>query len=100
MSKLFNLKIDVSKIDKSKLYQGEKGTYLSLTCSLKDVKDDYGNDVSAWIEQTKEERESGQNKIYLGNGKVFWSDNGNSTPQPVQQSQPLAQTEEDDLLPF
>ena len=96
MSKLFSLKIDVSKIDKSKLFKGAKGTYLGLTCSMNDEPDQFGNNVSAWIEQTQEERQGGENKTYLGNGKVFWSDSGNVSSQPQQQSNAVA----DDNLPF
>lgn len=94
MSKLFSLKLDVNKIDKSKLFKGEKGTYLSLTCSMNDEADQFGNNVSAWIEQTQEERQSGENKTYLGNGKVFWSDGGTTPKQPK-----ITQPDEDDL-PF
>ena len=97
MSKLFSLKIDVNKIDKTKLFKGEKGTYLSLTCSMNDDADQYGNNVSAWIEQTKEERQSGQDKIYLGNGKVFWSDSGSSNNS---NNSPQSNESQDDDLPF
>ncbi|NQX93097.1 MAG: hypothetical protein HRT74_13410, partial [Flavobacteriales bacterium] len=53
MSKLLSLSIDVSKITKDKLYKGKKGTYLKLTAAIADEKDDYGNDVSVWEEQTQ-----------------------------------------------
>ena len=48
MAKLISLKIDVKKITQSKLFKGEKGTYLDLTIALNDEKDQYGNDVSVW----------------------------------------------------
>ena len=90
MSKLLSLSIDVSKITKDKLYQGKKGTYLKLTVSVSDEKDKYGNDVTCWEEQAKEDR--GNPKNYLGNGKVFWE--GHS------QAQQSAQPVEEDDLPF
>jgi hypothetical protein len=74
MAKLLSLKIDVTKINKDRLYHGEKGTYLNLTIAVNDEKNDYGQDVSAWEEQTKEERDGGENKNFLGNGKIFWTD--------------------------
>ena len=43
MAKLISLRIDVQKIDKSKLFKGKKGTYLDLTVALNDEEDDYGN---------------------------------------------------------
>ena len=76
MSALSTLKIDLNKIDESKVFQGKKGRYLEVTVAINDDSDTYGNNVSAWIGQTTEERESKTPKQYLGNGKVFWT-NGN-----------------------
>lgn len=99
MSKLISLKLDVSKIDKSKLFKGKKGTYLDLTIAVNDEKDQYDNDVSAWQSQTKEERQSNSNKNFLGNGKVFWSSNNSGQQNNQQQEQPSPEPENDDL-PF
>jgi hypothetical protein len=77
MAKLIGLKIDVTKITKDKLFKGEKGTYLDLTISLNDEKDKFGNDVSCWEKCEKEET-----KNYLGNGKVFWSNDEKPKPKP------------------
>lgn len=96
MSKLLSLSVDVSKITKDKLYQGKKGTYLKLTVSLQDEKDQFGNDVTCWEEQSQEERNSKSPKNYLGNGKVFWSSEPESNKQPSNESN----EEEDDDLPF
>lgn len=76
MSALTTLKIDLNKIDESKVFQGKKGRYLEVTVAINDDSDSYGNNVSAWIGQTTEEREAKTPKQYLGNGKVFWT-NGN-----------------------
>lgn len=94
MSKLIGLSIDVSKIDKEKLYKGKKGTYLKLTINLKDEKDDYGNDVSCWEEQTEEERKAKAERNFLGNGKVFWES------EPTPKSEPVKAEEENDDLPW
>ena len=96
--KLLSIKLDVSKIDKSKLFKGAKGTYLDLTVALNDEPDQYGNDVSAWHGQSKEEREAKTDKIFLGNGKVFWQ----SEPKPkreIEVHDPEVIEREDDL-PF
>lgn len=83
MSKLLSLSIDVTKIDKSRLYKGEKGTYLKLTIGINDEPDKYGNNVSCWEEQTKEERTAKAQRNFLGNGKVLFSgDNKPQGPQP------------------
>ena len=64
MSKLLFGKINLSKIDKTKLFKGEKGIYLDLTIWLNDKTDNYGNDMS--IEQATKQ---GEDKIYIGSGK-------------------------------
>lgn len=92
MSKLLSLSVDVSKITKDKLIKGKKGTYLKLTVSVNDTEDKFGNNVSCWEEQSTYER--GQQKNYLGNGKVFWESN----PKPVASQN--GNVEEDDDLPW
>lgn len=73
MSTLATVKIDLNKIDESKIYEGKKGRYLELTLAINDENDQFGNNISAWNGQTVEEREAGTSKQYLGNGKVFWT---------------------------
>ena len=94
MSKLLSVSIDVTKINKSELISGEKGTYLNLTVSLNDTPDKFGNTVSAWQSQSKEEREAKVDRNFLGNGKVVYDSDGAKKPAPVQQQ------EADDSLPF
>ena len=70
--------IDVTKIEKARLYQGKKGKYLTMTTFI-DVGqvDQYGN--NGFIAHKKEQDEQ-NNAPILGNVKVFWSD----APQPQQ----------------
>ncbi len=70
------LSIDVTKINKERLYRGKKGTYLDLMVELKDEPDKYDNDVSAWEGQSEEERKEKKDRNFLGNGKVIWSSDG------------------------
>jgi hypothetical protein len=101
MSVLANVSIDVTKIDKAKLYNGK---YLNVTISINDQTDSYGNNVSVTESQTKEERDLKTSKRYLGNGKVVYT-NGDvkvaeKQEKPLQTaSQKFAQQEESDL-PF
>jgi hypothetical protein len=69
--KMIQLKIDVNKIDKSRLFNGKKGTYLDATLFLNDEVDQYGNHGFIVQSVTKEERESGQRGTVLGNAKIF-----------------------------
>jgi hypothetical protein len=88
MGQLLGISIDVTKIDKSKLKDGK---YLNITASVNDEPNQYGQDVSVWHEQTKEEREAKVNRIFLGNGKKLWT----SVPEPQR-----VEAKQDDDLPF
>jgi hypothetical protein len=80
-----SIKLDVTKIDKARLFKGEKGTYLDLTTFVElEEADQYGNHGFIAQEQSKEERDSGAEKPpILGNCKVFWrGESVNQAPQP------------------
>ena len=72
MGKLISASLNVLKIDKTKLFKGDKGTYLKITISINDQIDQFGNNVSVWEEQSKEEREAKVQRNYLGNGKIVF----------------------------
>ena len=81
-----NLKIDVSKIMKEKMFKGQKGTYLDATVFLNaDEKDQYDN--NGMITQNWKEQQKGEGPI-LGNATVFWRDDNQ---QRRQQPAPVAQ---------
>jgi hypothetical protein len=71
MSTLISLSIDVTKVTKEAL---QKGKYLTLTIAINDEINQYGQNVSAWESQTKEEREAKIERNYVGNGKVVFSE--------------------------
>ncbi len=93
MSKLMKLSIDVTKINKDRLYKGKKGTYLDLMVELKDEPDKYENDVSAWEGQSEEERKEKKDRNFLGNGKVVWDGGGKDAIKEKKEEEP-------DDLPF
>lgn len=95
MSTLISGSIDLSKIDKSKLKDGK---YLQVQISVNDTTDNYGNNVSITVNQTKEEREAKEKKTYLGNAKVVWTDNVIKLAEKVDASK--ANNANDDDLPF
>ena len=69
-----SVRIDVTKIDKARLYKCEKGTYLDLTTFVDtEEKDQYEN--NGFISQSvdKEERDQGVKTPILGNVKVFYT---------------------------
>ena len=94
-----SLKIDVTKIEKARLFAGKKGTYLDCTIFIDiDNKGEYGDNGMITQDVGKEEKESGAQGNILGNGTVFWKDEGQAKQQ---QSQPNDNSFEDDLdIPF
>jgi hypothetical protein len=52
--------------------KGENG--VSITISTSDETNNYGQNVTSFVSQTKEQREAKAGKYYVGNGKVFWTD--------------------------
>ena len=63
--------------------KGMKG--IGITMSVNDTTDQYGNNVSAYVSQTREQREAKTPRYYIGNGKVkYVSDSGISKPQEAK----------------
>lgn len=82
-----SLKLDVTKIDKARLFSGQKGTYLDATVFIDiDQLDQYGNSGMITQDVSKEEKQQGVKGNILGNCKVFWNDAGQA-PQAQQQQQ-------------
>lgn len=52
--------------------KGEKG--ISIDISINDESNAYNQNVSAYVSQTKEQREAKKPRYYVGNGKCFWTD--------------------------
>ena len=82
------IKLDVSKIDKARLFKGAKGMYLDATAFIDlDELDQYGNSGMITQDVTKEEKDSGTKGAILGNSKVFWRDGGQqAAPQAAPQA--------------
>ena len=99
------LKIDVTKIERKRLYRGEKGTYLTMTAFVDtENQDQYGNNGMITHKKNKDENQA----PILGNSKVFWTDANQQPqhqpqPQPQHQPQPQQQNAMDDFdddIPF
>ena len=72
MGKIINVSVDVTKLDKAEFFVGKKGTYANITVAEnRGGVDDYGNTHYVFQSQSKEDREAGKDKNYLGNGKEF-----------------------------
>jgi len=80
--KIISASIDVTKLDKSRFYKGNKGTYANLTIRLNDDADQYGNHGMVTESVSKEERASGVRGPILGNVKVVFDDEAGGGPHP------------------
>jgi hypothetical protein len=103
---MIKLKIDVTKIDKSRLFVGAKGTYLDLVVYENDRPDEYGNDFSVKQDCTKEDRDAGVKMPYIGNGKNIGQKRQQTQParttRNIPRAQPQAQEnlDDQDSIPF
>ena len=96
------ISIDVTKIDKARLFEGKKGKYLTMTTFIDvDNKDQYDNNGMVVHKQTKEESAAKTQTPILGNVKGFWSDgqSSNVTPQVTQVSNE-PDFDDSDSIPF
>ncbi len=76
------LKINTSVIDMARLHAGKKGNYLDATIFVElDELDQFGNSGMITQDVSKDEKAQGVKGNILGNGKIFWVENG----QPPQQ---------------
>jgi hypothetical protein len=103
MASIISASIDLTKIDKAKIYEGKKGKYYPITVVLNDEPGQYGDSGYIMTEQTKEERDAKTQKQYLGNVKVVWTNGQNVTTaekQGVQQSIEMQTAPAEPDLPF
>lgn len=101
-TKIIGAKIDVNKIDKNKLFQGKNGRYLAIDIIVNDELDEYGNDTTITVQQSKSEREAKEKKVYLGNGKTVWTGDSKRKGEPKAETQAPKPSSENvmDDLPF
>ena len=93
------LKIDVTKIEKARLFKGAKGTYLDATVFIDaDQKDQYDNNGMITQDVSKDEKDNGIQGAILGNCQVFWND---QTQAPAGQPQtPPSSFDDSESIPF
>ena len=76
MSKIIGASIDLSKLKNAPVVKGKNGAeYVNITIMVNDQPNEWGKDVSISLEQSKEQREAKEKKVFVGNGKtIFDSD--------------------------
>ena len=99
MSARLEFRLDLSKLDKTKIVQGKKGSYYPVNVWINDAVDQFGYNVSVQTKLTKEQVDAGEKTSYIGNGHVRNSD-GNILVVPYERNdaqqapQPVAQEED------
>ena len=102
------ISIDVTKIDKSRIFAGKKGKYIDLTGFIDtDNPGQYGDHGTLSQSVTAEERQNGTKLPICGNAKVFWKDaagTGDNRQEPPQQTGNgnyyAPQDDDDSNIPF
>jgi len=94
---IIKVKIDVTKIDKERLFVGKNGAkYLDCTLLGRDEPDQYGNDFMVVQDVTKEERLAGVKGAILGNAKHMEARQANAPRSTRPAASPSAPTTEGD----
>jgi len=88
------VKIDVTKIEKARLFKGAKGVYLDALLVPK--RSDYGDDFMIVQSVSKEEREQGIKGPIIGNARYI---KGREQPRPAAKPAPT-QDEPENSVPF
>ena len=92
------ISICLSDLPKAKITEHKNGKkYISLVVDDRKEADQYGNDLTVYVNHTKEEREAKAAKVYVGQGKTY-----TFIGQAKQEAKPAnaAAADEDDGLPF
>lgn len=102
MSSLSNVYIKKETLEvllKTLVSKDEKG--ISIDISINEDSNDYGQNLSAYVSQTKEQRDEKKPRYYVGNGKCFWTDGKISVAKKkeVHEATPIA-NEASDEMPF
>lgn len=76
------------------------GVWKNYTLSISDKTSQYGQNVSLYEKQTDEQRQAGEPKNYIGNGKIYWTDGNISVAEKVEKETVSTSSAADTDLPF
>lgn len=80
-----SLRIDVTKIDKGRIYHGKKGKYVNLVTFIDtESPGKYGDHGFLTHEKTKEEQSERVRLPIIGNVKIFRREDDGGYPAPAQ----------------
>jgi len=58
--------------------------YKPITVRISDTLDQFGNQVQAWHEQSDREQKEKATRVFVGNGRVIWTDGNIKTAQSIK----------------
>jgi len=95
-------KVNLLRIPKDRIINGEKGKYIDLVIVKKKEADEYGHTHFVAVSQTKEERESKAKTIFVGQAKEFGQKMSKEEVVKVESNQrdDFDLDEQSDDLPF
>ena len=94
MSEIISVRINVSRIEKARLYAGKNGKYLDILLMKKREVDQYGNDWMVVQSVSKEERQQGVKGPILGDAKTL------GLGEPAKPKKVEGEAEEESGVPF
>jgi len=100
MASLNEIYIPIEKLEKVVEVlkkKSEKG--IKLTIATSEKTDQFGQSVSCYVSQSKEDREAKKERFYIGNGKTFWTD-GKIEVTPSKDKKPEKAKEAQTETPF
>ena len=91
---------DLETIVNTLKHKGVNG--VSVEISINDESNQYGQNVTSYIAQSKEEREAKKKRFYVGNGNVYWTNDiiKTSTKEDTDFTVKSSQSFEGEDLPF
>ena len=90
MAGIIKTSINLTAIPKDRIIEGKKGKYIPITITVNNDVDAYGNHGPVCVAQSKEEREAKEQRTYLGNASVVWTDGEFPSPVKRDGQQPAA----------
>lgn len=80
--------------------KGEEVKGIEITVELNDTLNQFQQNVSAYVSQTKEDREAKKDRFYIGNGKTYWSNGAQKTFKDMEGSVEKKEVKNSGDLPF
>ena len=104
MSSLSNVYVKLETLEtllKVVKQKGEKG--ISIDISISETTNEWGQNLTAYVSQTKEQRDDKKPRFYVGNGKCFWTDGKIeiAKKKEANEAKPITTSEEEpENMPF